>query len=200
MMVTFEEKYPYIVEQIQKRRNKWNLDGIAWMDFDDVVQIITTHIHKKWDMWDQSRPLAPWLNKVISSQLKNIIRNNYKGPSKGLTNKQKTRQRQKMNVNMPLSWEFHYYEISEMAADGIDLEGVVEDVRKEMRGEVEPKYYQAFLMLFFFDSSEEDVAEFLGYRSSEPNRKAGYKQIRNLKNMFKDKVLQILKRKDLLYM
>lgn len=197
-MEQFEDHYDYIIEQIQKRRNKWNLDGIAWMDFDDIVQIISSHVYRKWDMWDQDRPLGPWLNKVISSQLKNIIRNNYKNCSKDLDAKQRKRQEQKRNVKMPLSWEFHFFEISNMAADCLPLEQIVLEIKKEMRDEVDEKYYNAFLMLFFEDNTDEEVASFLGYKSNEPHRKAGYKQIRNLKNMFKEKVAAILKKKDLL--
>ena len=42
----------------------------CWVDFDDVCQIIRAHIHKKWDQWDQSRPIKPWLNKIIANQTK----------------------------------------------------------------------------------------------------------------------------------
>src|SRR5438045_6798069 len=63
--------------EIAKRRYKWNLNSLAWMDYDDVAQIIRLHIYTKWDQYDPSRPIQPWLNAVISSQTKNLIRNNY---------------------------------------------------------------------------------------------------------------------------
>ena len=47
------------------------------MDFEDVKQIISAHIYNKWDQWDPARPLIPWVNKIISNQFKNILRNNY---------------------------------------------------------------------------------------------------------------------------
>ena len=47
------------------------------MDFEDVSQIIKIHIYKKWHLYNHSKPLRPWLNRIISNQLKNLIRNNY---------------------------------------------------------------------------------------------------------------------------
>ena len=32
----FEECIDIIDQEIKKRRNKWNLTALAWMDFDDV--------------------------------------------------------------------------------------------------------------------------------------------------------------------
>jgi len=74
---TFEEKYQEISVEIKKRRGKWFLNSLAWFDFQDVEQIICAHISNKWHQWDQSRPLGPWINKIITNQMKNILRNNY---------------------------------------------------------------------------------------------------------------------------
>ncbi len=73
----YEDHQDTIEEELNKRRGKWFLTSLAWIDFDDVKQIIRLHLHKKWDLWDQSRPLKPWLNRIISNQLKNILRNYY---------------------------------------------------------------------------------------------------------------------------
>ena len=70
----FEECIEIIDAELQKRKNRWNLTSLAWMDYDDVSQIIRIHIHKKWNLYDQSKPLAPWLNRIISNQIKNIIK------------------------------------------------------------------------------------------------------------------------------
>lgn len=73
----FEDHYHLISKEIDKRRPKWFLSSLAWMDFEDVKQIISSHIYNKWDKWDPERPLIPWVNKIISNQFKNILRNNY---------------------------------------------------------------------------------------------------------------------------
>ena len=74
---TYEEKYELIDSLIAKRRSRWNLGSLSWFDFDDVEQIIRAHIYRKWDQWDQSRPLEPWVNRIVTNQIKNILRNNY---------------------------------------------------------------------------------------------------------------------------
>ena len=74
---SYEDKSEEIDLEIKKRRGKWFLDSLAWFDFEDVEQIIKAHIYKKWHQWDQSRSLKPWINKIITNQMKNILRNNY---------------------------------------------------------------------------------------------------------------------------
>ena len=74
---SFESKISEIDQEISKRRHKWNLTTLAWMDFSDVAQILRIHIYKKWKMYDQKQPLAPWINRIVSNQIKNLIRNNY---------------------------------------------------------------------------------------------------------------------------
>ena len=46
---------------IKKQRSRWRLDAVKWFDFEDVEQVIKSHIYVKWHMWDQERPLEPWL-------------------------------------------------------------------------------------------------------------------------------------------
>ena len=72
---TFEESFDLINQEIRKRTNKWSLSSLNWMDFDDVSQIIRLHIYEKWHLYDASKPLGPWLNRIISNQIKNLIRN-----------------------------------------------------------------------------------------------------------------------------
>lgn len=75
--IRFEEKFDVIQKSIDKRKGKWFLKAINWIGWDDVAQIISAHIHKKWHLWDQKRALEPWLNRIISNQIKNVLRNHY---------------------------------------------------------------------------------------------------------------------------
>src|SRR3954463_12198071 len=77
MTPQFEDCIEQINQEINKRKNKWNLTVLAWLDYEDVSQILRIHIYKKWHLYDPARPLGPWINRVISSQIKNLIRNNY---------------------------------------------------------------------------------------------------------------------------
>jgi hypothetical protein len=73
----------YIIDiELKKRRARWRLNSIAWMDFDDVCQKIRLHIFNKWDQWDNSRGLRPWINTIITNQMNNLVRNNYSSFSK----------------------------------------------------------------------------------------------------------------------
>ena len=52
--------------------------------------------------------------------------------------------------------------------------------------------------LFVKNLSEDEVAKKLGYTTNEKNRKAGYKQIKNLKKMFKEKAVVVIQQKDII--
>jgi len=75
--IKFEDNIDIISEEIKKRKGKWTLTSIAWMDFEDISQILKIHIFKKWHLYDQTKPMLPCLNRIISNQLKNLVRNNY---------------------------------------------------------------------------------------------------------------------------
>lgn len=74
---TYEEMYSRINTVIQKNKHRYQLEGVTWMDWEDVAQIIRTHIYKKWHMWDASKQLEPWINRIAINQIKNIVRNNW---------------------------------------------------------------------------------------------------------------------------
>jgi uncharacterized protein YaaW (UPF0174 family) len=74
---SFEDSIDIINSEIQKRKHRWHLTAIAWMDFEDVSQRLRIHIYKKWQKWDVERPLRPWLNQVINHQMTNMLRNHY---------------------------------------------------------------------------------------------------------------------------
>jgi RNA polymerase sigma factor (sigma-70 family) len=79
---TFEDSIEIIDSEISKRRHRWHLTAISWMDFEDVAQKLRLHIYKKWDQWKHELPLRPWLNQVINNQMTNILRNNYSNYSR----------------------------------------------------------------------------------------------------------------------
>ena len=47
--ITYEDKSDVIDEELRKRRGKWFLKSLAWIDYDDVAQIIRAHIYKNGD-------------------------------------------------------------------------------------------------------------------------------------------------------
>ncbi len=222
--ILFEEKLPIIEIEIRKRRSKWQLNALKWMSFEDVEQIIKLHVFRKWDMWDQSKALEPWLSRIITNQIRNIIRNNYTNYVKPCMNcpynlgddfcalnisgsqdsscaKYATWEKGKrhgFNIKLPLELENHTREAEEIPWNQVDFSQSISLLNQEMEKVLSENYFRAYKMIFFEQQSDEDVAKFLGYRSSEKNRKIGYKQIKNLKKLFRDKAIEILKNKDIL--
>ena len=50
---------------------------------------------------------------------------------------------------------------------------------------------------FIKNVSDAEIAKEMGYKTTEKGRKAGYKQIKNLKKQFKARAVSILKNKDI---
>jgi hypothetical protein len=76
-MLRFEDKIEEINKALRGRRGRWFFNAVAWLDYDDVCQIIRKHIYVKWDKWNQELPFGPWVGTLIDHQITNILRNNY---------------------------------------------------------------------------------------------------------------------------
>jgi hypothetical protein len=223
--ISFEEKEDVVTRAINKKRSKWHLTAITWMDFDDVSQIIRLHIYKKWHMWDQSKPLEPWIGRIISNQLKNLIRNNYTNyirPCMGCVHnagddqcvispdglqgnfcskylKWAKQKKSGYDIKMPLTIENHKQELEEKIDNTFFSFETVETLNTEMKKVLSVKQFNAYIMLFFEKKTEEEVAQYMGYKTTEKNRMIGYKQIKNLKKLFRQKAVDILKSNDICY-
>ena len=229
---SYEDKYDIIEEELRKRQGKWFLTSLSWIDFDDVKQIIRTHLFKKWDQWDQERPLRPWLNRIISNQLKNILRNYYSNFAKpclscpfnqsgiaednttglcGFTKngvqcaecplyaKWEKTKKPAYDIKMAVALDSHIHELGGTRGSNFEIEKAQERLHAEMKKVLSEKNYSIYQMLFIRNIPEEEVAAELGYRTTEKGRKAGYKQIKNLKKQFKAKAEKILNTKDIFY-
>ncbi|HIL25785.1 MAG TPA: hypothetical protein EYG21_00080 [Nitrospinaceae bacterium] len=230
---TYEAKSEVIDNEIRKRYYKWHLHAIAWFDFDDVAQIIRAHIFKKWNLWDQSRPIEPWINKIISNQLKNILRNNYSNFARPCLNCEHNQSKEQRgdqisalcaltpsglqsnecdlfakwektkknayDIKMPLSLEFHEYTQNTDPEDHFDISRATSSLHHRMQETLTSRHYFVYKMLFIDGISEEEIARVLGYKSNEKGRKAGYKQIKNLKNQYKNIAKKIIKKEDIFY-
>jgi len=225
--IQYQDKIDIINEEIRKRKNKWFLDSIPWISFEDVEQIIRLHIYHKWDQWDQKRELKPWINKIITNQFKNILRNFYLNFAKpcsscpfdtsiagenfcshtksGLQDsscplyaKWEKSKKGAHDVKIPLRLDAQEYESSIFKSENFNLELAIKKVDKFLKIELSDKHYEIFHMLFIQNKTEEEVAKYLGYKSNEKGRTAGYKQIKNMRKFFKEKVIKIIKNKDII--
>jgi hypothetical protein len=214
---SFEESIDLIDNELNKRRGKWTLSALSYIDYDDVAQIIRLHIWKKWDMWDCSKPLIPWISVIISHQISNLIRNHYSNYSKPCSKceaaegndgckiygqqcadcpwyaewtKKKAYAQQ---IKMPVALENHAHEIAEMPVESDDILANMELVHVKAKEILKPSEYLIYEGLFILHESEEQVAKKAGYISNEKGRRAGYRQIINVKNIIIEKIKKAFK-------
>ena len=214
---TFEESIAIIDTEIIKRKSMWCLTSLCWMDYDDVSQIIRIHIYKKWKMYDQSKPLAPWLNRIISNQIKNLIRNNYGNYARpclkcAASDGEKScdiyntqccdcplyshwfkNKKRAHDTKLPVSLENHPQEIYNKATENFDIETEVVILHKNMKKILKPIEWRVYDLLYIQNKDEPEVAKEMGYVTSEKNRKPGYKQIKNIKKSIIAKVKKFMK-------
>ena len=201
---TFEECADQIRIEILKRKHTWHLSSINWLDFEDVSQVVFLHIWKKWDKYDQKRPLNSWLNIIISRQIKNLIRNIYSNYSRPclkchaaingngckiykeqcsecpLYANWKKRKEPASNLKVPVSIENHQNEVYEMQDENFDVAKNLLILKEKLKEVLKPNEYIVFEGLFINDLTEEQIAKKLGFVSTEKGRCAGYKTIKNI--------------------
>ena len=217
---SFEDCIDIIDEEIRKRKSKWNLQSLAWMDFDDVSQIIKIHINNKWHLYDPKQPLRPWLNRIISNQLKNLIRNNYGNftrpclkcaaaeendgcklfkkqcilcPLYEYWNKNK---KDAQNLKVPVSMDYHSIEVKNMAYSVDNFESNKNKLHKKMLSILKPLERSVYQLIYIENKSDEEVAKIMNYTTSERVRPPGYKHIKNIKKSIVEKVKKVLERGD----
>ena len=213
---SFESKILEINEEINKRRHKWNLTTLAWMDFSDVSQILRIHIYKKWNMYDQKQPLAPWINRIVSNQIKNLIRNNYGNYSRPclkcaaaenddgctiyssqcnkcpLYAKWEKSKKSAHDIKLPVTLENHTQEVHNIVENEIDIEKAAKNIHAKMQKILKPIEWKFYELYYIKHKSEEESARLMGYKTTEKNRKIGYKQVKNLKKSIMIKVKKYL--------
>jgi RNA polymerase sigma factor (sigma-70 family) len=209
---SFESLIDVINSEIIKRKSKWNLTAINWMDFSDVSQILRIHIYKKWHLYDHKKPLAPWVNRIISNQIKNLIRNNYSNFTRPclkcaaaeseegcsiygqqcnacpLYANWERSKKSAHDTKLTLSIENHSQEINDMPTNNFNMEETAQNIHKKMEKVLKPIEWKVYKYLYIEGKDEEQTAKLMGYRTSEKNRIAGYKQIKNIKKIIIVKV------------
>lgn len=218
-MFSFEDKIAVIDQEINKRRGRWKLKAIPSIDFEDIAQILRIHIYKKWCMWDQARPLEPWLNKVITHQITNLIRNLYGNFARPCLNcaanqggdlcsifgKQSSicplyahwekhkKSAHDTKLPVPLTG-LHEQEVYNIPEGGDDILKQIEELTLKMQTALTPMQYKFFDLLYVQGKSEEEVAKLMGYKSHDNKRKAGYKQTSQLKKLVIQKAKKIIEK------
>ena len=212
----FEDCIEKIDLEINKRRSRWNLTALSWMDFDDVSQIIRIHIFKKWHLYDQSKSLAPWINTLISNQIKNLIRNNYgnycrpclkcaAAESDSLcyiygtqcsscplfAQWEKTKKAAYL-TKLPTPLESVQQETEKLELQEFDFNTVLKRLNLKLKKVLKSNEWTVYENLYLKNKTEQEVAKILGYKTSEKNRSPGYKQIKNFKKSIIEEANEII--------
>jgi len=215
--IKFEDCIEIIDEEIKKKRFKWNLSIISWMDFEDVSQILRFHIFKKWHLYDPTKNLKPWVRTIISNQIKNLIRNNYTNFIKPCAKCEAAREETGCEIygkqssdcplfknweknkkggyqaKMPTSLENHSQEVYHLSTHNqFDLERSSKNLHKKMQEILKPHEWKIYKYLYIDHLDELQVARKMGYKTSEKNRSPGYKQIKNIKKKIITKVKECI--------
>lgn len=218
-MLKFEDCLAAIDTEINKRRSRWTLTAVPHFDFEDAAQIIRIHIHRKWAQYDQTKPLAPWVNAVISAQLKNIVRNIYSNFCRPClkcpaalepggcevyeeqcsrcplyANWEKGKKRA-YNTKLPLPLENHAHEIYNKECGSIDIEKAIGKFHKAMFEKLKnkPTELKLYEILYVENKTEKEAAGLMGYKTNELNRYPGYRQIKNIKKDILKKAKELLR-------
>lgn len=217
----FEDCIDLINQEIIKRKSKWNLSSIAWMDFDDVSQIIRFHIFQKWDQYNPAKSLQPWVSMIITNQLRNLVRNHYTNYARpclrcnaaidsdgcNIYKEQctlcplfahwKKYKQPAIFIKIPMSMENHSNEVHEIPEQPNYLAEDVEKLNIVMKRILKPIEYDVYEGLFINHEDEADVAKRLGFYSNEKGRAPGYRQIKNIVKSITEKAKKHIEKEGL---
>ncbi len=210
---TFEQCIPELLEIINKHRHKWHLTSVPSLSWEDISQILISHIFVKFHLYDQSKSLKSWANQVCHNRLINALRDNYSGFARPclrcphyqgdtlcnlfgeVTEKcdlyagwMKSK-RNKYNIHIPLPIENHTGEVENIQSQDIDIDKTAVNLHKKMKEVLKPFDWKIYNWLFIQHKSEEEIGKLLKYKSNEKNRSPGYKQL----SMIKKKIMILVK-------
>lgn len=221
MKPPFEEQLDVINHEIDKRRSRWTLIAIP---FEDVSQMVIIRIFKKYHLFDPKRgEFSHWVNKVISSAIKNILRDNYlkyNRPCLGcaknmgeyncsytsngkqceecpLFAKWKKNKEQHFNVKQSLPLENHIQEAESKVGDFTDIVGAKQVIDEKIKKKLKPVEYRLYKLLYVENLSERDAGIEMEYKQSNKERGPGYQQIAKMKAKIISVAKQIIDEEDL---
>jgi len=199
---TYEDFSEVIDAAIRRQQYKWRLNAVRWFDFDDVQQIIKLHISRKWHMWDQERPLEPWIGRNHYGNYVNPCPDyqfsNHDSSICPICQKWEKSKKAALEIKIPLSTEDFVKEVTSKQYVDFDFNSSLEKLDGEMKRRLSNIHYTAYRMLYFDKNNEEDVAKFMGYKISAQKRKLGYRQVKNLKKKFLQVAMEILRDQDII--
>ena len=214
--IKFEACINLINTEILKRKNKWTLSTLNWIDFEDVSQIIRFHIYKKWNLYDEKKPMLPWINRIISNQIKNLIRNNYgnyarpclkcaaasgesecriygkQDQSCPMFNNWTKTKKNAYDLKMAVSIEDHSYEINNQVCINSDIQKATQNLHEKMKQILKPVEWKVYELLYINHKTEEQVCKILKFKYDKEAKSAYNKQLKNIQKSIIRKAKQSL--------
>ena len=217
----FESQLSIIQNEIDKRKNKWTLIAIP---FEDVSQMVMIRIFKKYHLFEPLKgEFSHWVNKVISSAIKNILRDNYLkynrpclGCAKNLggdtcsytpSGKQceecplfarwKKNKEQHFNVKQSLSLENHTQEAESKVGDFTDISAAKDKIDEKIKKKLRPIEYKLYRLLYIENLSEKDAGIKMEYKQTAKDRGPGYQQIAKMKAKIISAAKEVIEEEDL---
>jgi hypothetical protein len=214
--INFEKYISLIDSEISKRRNRWTLHALSWLDFDDVSQIVRIHAYNKLHLYDESKPILPWINRLISNQIKNIIRNNYGNYTRPclkcaaslgehgcrIYNEQCEKcplfknwaknKKAAYDLKVTVSMEEHSNEINNHQFQSLDMAFATENLNKRLEQILKPIEWQVYKLLYIENKSEKFICRILKLKYDEKSETAYNKQLRNIQKIIIRKARQCL--------
>lgn len=102
------------------------------------------------------------------------------------------RRKKAFDVKIPVSINDHEHQNYTFPEDHLDIEEATEKLHKRMKEILTQRHYFIYKMIFIDGLSDSEVAKILGYKTNENGRSDGYKQLKNLKNDYRNKAKQIV--------
>lgn len=221
--ITFEESLDRINSVINKLRQFWKLSAISWMDFDDVAQKIRIHLLVKWDKWDQSRKLEPWVYQTGRNQIKNLVRNIYYGSARpcldcpanlggdqcklyGIQSgdcktyaKWEKSKQPIYNAKFPHSIHDNHdpsgfrSEVCSLPEHSVDFITLIPIIDEKLREVLKENELLVYDLFFVKGKSEEQVVARLGFKSDVKRKNPRCKQFQNIKKTIVEKARVIIR-------
>lgn len=214
-MLTFESQIESIQLAIAQHSNKWTLKARPDIDYDDISQQLLIHINNKWNKWDQSRPLVPWLHRIIHNQIINLLRNVYTGMTRPclrcpqsigddmctLYTKQcsacplyakweKTKKR-KSDVCLPVSIEHHTETMHSIPNQEINFDRAIPILNERLKVILKPYEWQFYDLMYIQNKSEIEVAKIMEFKNTEKKTNR-FKRMLQIQKSVMDKAREIL--------
>ena len=98
---------------------------------------------------------------------------------------------------MAITLEAETTQVLKLKTDTFNIDIAVGKLHQAMEKSLNDKHFHIYKLLFIDNKDEEEVAKILGYKSNERGRKAGYKQIKNLRKKFKLQAIKLIKTGDI---